>query len=343
MKKNFYKGHYRRVALVFFLLAGAFNPGYSQSTKDQLRVWNPILITAGYGPEDIVIDSITNPPRLLVSCSSRRPNYPSYGEIESINPSLGTRTVMKRTGEPDGLNFKPHGISIIAAGEIQYLYVISHDDNIGEHPIIRYQIEGDHLIFVELLNSKLLVSPNALQAYRDGSLFVCNDATIRNSMKEKIFKKKAGNILHYDGRGNWTIIADKLGMPCGLTGFGDHIYVSATLENRLYSYRLTNGQLSDKATVCKIKGPDNIRLYKGNLLITSHTKPVKFILHTKKKSRISPSLVLKVDLKTGRTSRIFYDSGKLLSAASVAVAFNNQLVIGQIFEPAVVLISLSGE
>jgi len=341
MEKIVRKGRFMRLTIIACLILCAILPGYSQSKEDLSGILNTALITSGYGPEDMVIDSMADPTRLLVSCSSRRPEYASYGEIESIIPALGSRTIMNRVGEPDGMNFKPHGISIIAAGEIQYLYVISHDDIKGEHPIIRYQIEGNNLIFVELLNSKLLISPNALQAYTDGSLVVCNDASVRNSMKEKIFKKKAGNILYYDGLGNWSIIADKLGMPCGLIGLSNRVYVSATLENKLYSYRLTDGQLTDKVAVCKIKGPDNIRINNGNLLITSHSKSLKFILHTKKKSRKSPSLVVSVNPRTGSTSRLFFDNGKLISAASVAVVFNNQLVIGQIFEPAIGLVKLS--
>ncbi len=291
------------------------------------------LIPTGYGPEDIVIDSMSSPPRLLVSCASRRPEYPLYGEIEAIDPARGTRLVMKRTGEPAGLVFRPHGISIVTAGEIQYLLVISHNDAKGEHPIIRYQIDNDSLIFVEKLDSRLLVSPNALQAYPDGSVVVCNDAAVRGDLKETIFKQKKGNILNYDGRGNWSIIANKLGMPAGLAGFGNKIFVSATTENKMYSYDLNDGQLTGKAVLAKIKGPDNIRFDHGILLTTSHSKLLKFAAHAKNTLRKSPSIVLSIDTRTGKVSRLFFDSGKLISTASVAVILNNQLIIGQIFEP----------
>ena len=291
------------------------------------------LFSTGYGPEDIVIDSLNSPPRLLVSCASRRPQYPRYGEIEAIDPVKGTRLVLKRTGEPAGLVFKPHGISLVTAGEVEYLYVISHNDAKGEHPIIRYQIDNDSLIFVEKLDSRLLVSPNALQAYPDGSLVVCNDAAVRGDLKETIFKQKKGNILYYDGRGNWSIIANKLGMPAGLAGFGNKIFVSATTENKLYSFVLNDGQLSQKTVLAEIKGPDNIRFAHGKLITTSHSKLLKFAAHVKNTSRNSPSIVLSIDTMTGKVARLFYDNGKLISTASVAVILNNQLIIGQIFEP----------
>ncbi|MFA6127106.1 MAG: hypothetical protein WC699_07365 [Bacteroidales bacterium] len=291
------------------------------------------IFPTGPGPEDIVIDSLANPPRLLVSCASRRPEYAVYGEIESIDPNLNKRLIMKRSGEPTGMTFRPHGLSLVQSGEIQYLYVISHDDQRGEHRVIQYEVDGENLIFVQVFKSDLLVSPNALQAYPDGSLVVCNDAGTRNSMKEKIFGLKRGNILFYDRRGNWSIVAKKLGMPAGLSGIGNKIFVSAALENKLYSFQLIEGELTGKKEVCKIKGPDNIRVFNGSLLITSHSKPFKFIMHVKDKTRKSPSIVVSVNPRTGQSTRLFYDNGKQLSAASVAVFFQNRLVIGQIFEP----------
>jgi len=298
------------------------------------------LFPTGSGPEDMVVDSLSTPPRLLVSCASRRPEYPAYGDIEAIDPAQGKRLVLTRIGEPSGLIFRPHGISLVNSGEIQYLYVISHDDEKSIHSIIQYQVDGDSLIFIRLLNTSLLVSPNALQAFADGSQLVCNDAANRHDMKEKIFRLKRGNILFYDGIGNWSIAAKQLGMPAGLTGFGNRIFVSAALENKLYSYRFNDGQLSDKKQVCKIKGPDNIRIYHDLLIVTSHSKPFKFIRHVKNKSHRSPSLVVSIDPRNGKSTRLFHDNGKLISAASVALILNNQLIIGQIFEPFIGLLDI---
>ncbi len=132
--------------LVFCLLSNV-SPSSSQTLK---------VFQTGGGPEDMVIDSLANPPRLLVSCTSRRPEYTPYGEIEAVDPVDGTRKVMQRTGEPAGLVFRPHGISLMQAGEIQYLYTITHDDKNRVHPVIKYQVDGDKLVFVERYDSRLL-------------------------------------------------------------------------------------------------------------------------------------------------------------------------------------------
>jgi hypothetical protein len=298
------------------------------------------LLPCGYGPEDIVVDSLHNPPRILVSCASRRPENPDYGEIEAIVPAQRSRIAMARVGEPAGLVLRPHGISLVQAGEIQYLYVITHDDKKDIHLIVLYQLDQDTLVFVKTLSTRLLVSPNALQAYSDGSLLVCNDAAVRGSMKEKIFRQKKGNVIYFDGEGNWSIVASGLGMPAGLTGMGSYVFVSAALENTLYSYRFKDGQLTDKKPVCQIKGPDNIRICNNKLIVTSHSRMIRFIRHVKNKTHNSPSLVIEIDPQTGKSVQLFYDNGKLISAASVAVIFNNQLIVGQIFEPFICLLNL---
>lgn len=315
-------------ALMLILVVLSLLPTQAQKSSASFHT-----ISTGFGPEDMVMDSLHSPQRLLVSCASRRPEYPPYGEIEAIDPATGSRTILRRTGEPAGIRLNPHGISLVEAGEIQYLYVISHDDAHGCHPVIRYQVDGDTLSFVEELNSKLLISPNAVQAFPDGSLLVCNDAGIRNNRKEQIFRQKRGNILYYDGHGNWSIVEKEIGMPAGLAGMGNRIFVSATLENRLYSYRLHNGQLTEKKVVCSIKSPDNIRIHQNQLIVTSHSKTMKFIGHARNMHHVSPSLVLSVDPATGNKTRLFYNNGKSISAASVAVLSNGQLFIGQIFEP----------
>lgn len=302
----------------------------------------PRKIESGYGPEDIVQDTLSGPARLLVSCCSRRNEYPVYGEIESIDPEQGTRRVLKRLGEPAGLVFRPHGISLAIAGEIQYLYCISHDDAKGSHSVIKYQIAADTLEFISIYKSKLLVSPNALQAYADGSFFVCNDAGIRNDMKEKIFRQKKGNILHCDVQGNWSIVASNLGMPAGLAGSGNRLYCSAALENKLYSFEIAESQLTDKQIVSQIKGPDNIRLFNNSLIVTSHPKPLRFIRHVKNKNRLSPSLVLSLDPITGQRVTLFSDDGSQISAGSVGLLFQGQLIIGQIFEPFILVLPVGG-
>jgi hypothetical protein len=239
--------------------------------------------------------------------------------------------------EPAGLVFRPHGISLLTLGPNRYLFVISHDEEARYHPVLRYRVSNDTLFFEKVFHSSLLVSPNALQAYPDGSILVCNDAAKRGSMAEKIFRLKRGNIVRFDGFGNWSVVAAKLGMPAGLAGSGEDLYVCGSLENRLYRFTYKNGELTGKRTLNKIKGGDNIRIYEGFLLTTSHAKPLKFISHVGNREKPSPSLVLKIDTTTGSSTVLYSDNGRIISAASAALIWNRQLIVGQIFEPAILI------
>ncbi len=55
-------------------------------------------INLGYGPEDIVIDTITNPaqPKLLVSCNSRRKTEKDVSEIFVYDVKAQTTSPVKR-------------------------------------------------------------------------------------------------------------------------------------------------------------------------------------------------------------------------------------------------------
>jgi hypothetical protein len=289
------------------------------------------LQPTGYGPEDLVIDSLNNPPRILISTCARRDEYPAWGEIQTFDPETGKVETLPRVNEPEGLVFRPHGISLLNSDGNRYLFVISHDDVSGKHPVLVYRVEPDRLVCERVLEDPLLVSPNALQAYPDGSILVCNDAARRGSMKEKIFRQKKGNIIRFDGK-QWVIVAKRLGMPAGLAGSGEDVYVCTSLENKLYKFTYAHGKLTEKQLVCKVKGGDNIRIYPGFLLTTSHFKPLKFIGHVGNKSKPSPSRIIKVDLPSGTPKILFEDDGRLFSAASVTLLWKNKLITGQIFE-----------
>lgn len=299
------------------------------------------IIETGYGPEDMVIDSTTSAPTLLISCSSRRKEYPEYGEIERFYLGNSSGKVMERIGDPADLVLKPHGISICKEKDgLYHLYVISHNNKKDQHPIIKYIVEENRLIFEKIFKDDLLVSPNAIHAFSDGSFLVCNDAGKRNSMIEKIFRLKHSNIIYFNEKGKGLILADRMGMVAGLFCINDHVYASASLENKIYLFDFKNGKLENKQQFVKIKGPDNIRLHENELIITSHSKPFKFIRHVNNRDKKSPSLIYTIEISNRKMKVIYSNPGELIPAASTAVILDNYLYISQIFEPWIVEISL---
>jgi hypothetical protein len=298
-------------------------------------------IETGFGPEDMVIDSFSNIQGILISSCSRREEYGDYGEIERFIPGTIRSEIVKRIGEPENMVFKPHGISIAREKGDGFLYVISHDDENNKQFIIKYKIEADHLAFERLFESPLLVSPNALHAFGDGRLLVCNDAKKRNSLLEKILKLKTSNIVYFNENENWEIIADKIGYAAGLEYSDGKFFVSAALENKLYSFDFDGKKVSNKKVLAKINGPDNIRLYKDKLIVAAHYKAMAFIKHVNSKEKYSPSTVYSIDQKHGNLKLLYSNDGSIISGSSTAVIYKERLFINQIFEPWIIEIPIS--
>ena len=74
------------------------------------------------------------------------------------------------------------------------------------------------------------------------------------------------------------------------------------------------------------EGPD------GNLWIGSHPKMFDFIKHAKNKDHYSPSQVIMISSKDNEIKEVFLSDGSDLSGSSVAALYNNNLLIGAVFE-----------
>jgi len=288
-------------------------------------------IRTGPGPEDIVIDLYDPEPKILISTSARRESLSKYGEIEVLDLKTSVVKILPRINEPSGINFKPHGIDLIQIDNKKFLYVILHDDKQEKHPVVRYIYEDEHLIFDKIYENELLISPNAITVFNDGSFLVCNDAAKRGNKMEQILGLKSGNILFFDKHGNVCKVAEKLGMPAGMNRIGEKIFVSCATENRIYSFDFRNNLLQNKKLLTRIKGPDNIRTSKGKLFVANHPKMLKFIKHIRNAENLSPSSVFEIDPSSGDKTNIFITPGDKISASSVAISHRSNLYIGQIF------------
>ncbi len=310
-------------------------------------------IAVGSGPEDMVLDTFSaSIPRLLVSCNERRIKNSDFGEIYSVDLQNEKAEILPRKNNPVDLAFRPHGIDLVKniSGEI-LLYCVSHNEKKKEHSIIIYKIFPDRLEFQQKLDSPLLVSPNDVAATSSGEFFVTNDSGKRGSKTEPMLKLKRSNVVMYvennyfknpnDGEWKknpvWQIAADKLSYANGVVaGSYRQIYVSTVTGNQLLSYTQNEkgNNFGEKKVIAKLKGLDNISFVNENeILVTSHPSLYKFLKHFKNSKKKSPSVVYKVNLKTGEVKNIFSDDGSQISGASTAVSYNGKLYISQVFEP----------
>lgn len=296
-------------------------------------------IEVGAGPEDMVLDTL-NGPRLLISCSARRDEYKPYGEIEALDLITMERKILTRHKEADSIKFRPHGIYL--EGEI--LYVISHEREPDLHPILIYRVHGDSLEFIEMISDPLLNSPNALTTGEQGEIYVVNDSGKRGSLMEKILKLKRASLimLKKDSLGLWSsqYMAIELGYPAGINRIGKTIYAGDAIQNQIHVFQISEKGLKPQPPIKGLKGNDNLRIYKGEILTCCHVKPFRFIGHAKNPEKDSPVEVFQLDPKTGESESLFSTDGSQISGGSTAIIYGNELYISQVFEPFLLKVKL---
>jgi hypothetical protein len=297
-------------------------------------------IAVGPGPEDMVLDTLQWSHRLLVSCTGRREEHGSYGEIEAIDLASESRSILPREGEPPGLLFKPHGIYLHG----NKLFVISHEREPDYHPVLVYQVEDDHLAFVEMITSPLLHSPNALVTGTQGEVYVVNDSGKRGSMMEKALRLKRANVVRFardrDGKMTGTVVAQKLGYPAGINRIGDILFVGDAILHQVHLFRIKGDGMKEIGEIRDMRGNDNIRIHMGKILTPGHVKPFRFIGHVKDPSKLSPVKVFLSDPRTGRVETIYQSDGSEISGGSTAVIHGNHLYICQVFDPFILKVPL---
>jgi len=301
-------------------------------------------IVTGYGPEDFVLDTSAGYKRLLVSCNARRPGQPHLGEIYEVNLQSELSLPLKRTGDPDSLELNPHGISISKTGDATFLYVISHNDKKKRHFIVKYQVLPASLKFEAIYSHPLLVSPNALNANPDGSFWVSNDAGKRGNKMEMLFGLKRSKVVFFDGKGKWSIAADKLAFGNGIVNLGKTAFVATTRQNKLFEYTINpNGKLTNRKTIAKITGQDNLRFDGNSLLVAVHLRPMAFVRHAYHAEKKSPTVIYRINLKDYKKTLVYSDDGTQIIAGSTGLIVDGYLYIAQIFEPFILKVKLPAD
>ncbi len=293
-----------------------------------------VKIETGFGPEDMALDSISNPTekRLIVSCDTRREQDSISNGIYGIDLKTDSVFVFTRRNEPPEFVFHPHGISLVMIDSIPRLFVISHDDEKHIQSVIRYKVEQSDLIFEAAFHNPSFISPNDLFALNDGRFFMTNDAGKRHSFMEQLFSLKRSSIIYFQNNFKSNYLLKNLSYANGIYFKKPYLYVSTSRQNRIFKYRFENGIIKDTVELTKIVGGDNIMPDGNHLLIAAHLNPIAFLRHAKNSKNISPSVIYQVNPETGEKKVLFSDDGHLISAASTAIHYGNYLYVSQVFD-----------
>ncbi len=309
-------------------------------------------ISLGSGPEDMGMDYSQGYPRIIVSCDDRRANFAKNGAFYQIN--LSSNKAAKFQIIPADFIFHPHGIDVVTIDSIPYLYAISHDPE-GEkirHRIIRFEIKKDSLLLDNqfVLEHPKLRLPNDLDVLADGSLYATNylkDGSTFDSFIT-ILGAKTGDVVHYDGKGNWETVVEDMCYPNGIwvNEKENYLLVANGGCKEVVRYKINNGKIdqsdrhSTKYHDVNIPIGDNLLLdNQGVLWTAAHPCPTKFLGHATDSQKHSPVQVFAMDPMTLKTSLVYQNNGEMISAASTVLQFNNRLYISQVFDPFVLVVA----
>lgn len=323
--------------LVFYLSSCTVNYTITKATYQK--------IVTGPGPEDMVLDTIENRKRLIISCAERRKKHPPHNEIWVVDFETQQAKILPRTNHPDSIFFHPHGIDLIYDGNNSWLLVVNHEEKKKHHSILRYRVKENELIFDTIFwNPKYLKSPNDVFAQSRDKFWVSNDASSRGNNLELLFKIKGGNVVHYNGS-RFIKSTPRLAYPNGVIRSGNQLIVSTTRQNKIISYTLDSEGMAiprSSKTIAVATGWDNLSRVNDTLLLcTAHVEPIKFLKHYKHTNQLSPVAVYVINLAQNKAELLFYTDGSIISAGSTAIFYEGYLYICQVFEPFIVKISMA--
>ena len=293
------------------------------------------VITVGPGPEDMVVDTVSEQPRLLISCSSRRDSDAYYGEINIYYPSSGTVKVSKRYNEPAGIYFHPHGIDLVQVHDTLVLLVVNHDSRIHENAILRYRVCKDSLVYINKIVDPLIVSPNAVTGLPDGTVLISNDMGKQGNFWEALLILKRAKIIYWDHT-KCSVAAGKFCYSNGITNRNGKVYLASTRQDKVWSFDFSGGKMINKQVIAHVHGADNLRFDGNDLLVACHLRFLDFLKHMKDSTHFSPTTVYRIDPIARKTSVAYYDSGKQLSAGSTGLIYGGYIYTSGIFDAKIV-------
>jgi hypothetical protein len=289
------------------------------------------IIATGPGPEDMVLDTSSETARILISCNQRRKGEAHYGEINAYYAQTGKVEVLKRLNEPVELDFQPHGIDLVRVQDSLILLVVNHDHKANQNSVLRYMLKENSLYFLNKIVDPLIVSPNAVTGFSDGTLLISNDAKKAGSIWEPLLKLKRAQIIYWNGN-TCSVASQKYCYSNGITNRNGKVYLASTLQNKIWQFDFKDGKMLNREVIAKLKGPDNLRFDGENLLVACHLRLLAFLKHAKDSINYSPTTVYSINPSAKKCQVIYYDSGKQLSAGATGLVYKGYLYVGGVFD-----------
>lgn len=299
------------------------------------------------GPEDFQVDPETG--MLFISSDHRRKNKGSsnvMGAIFKLDLTDENAVPIRiDTSYPEV--FHPHGLSFLREKNgRKWLFVINHRNNTF-HTVEIFRIDsGGNLRHQKTIADEKMVSPNDIVAMGPEKFYLTNDGSSRQKLArilDVFFQRESGNVAYFNGK-YMKVVIEGLHFPNGINISQDRklLYVSETIGGNLniYNRNIETGKLSLKDKLFIGAGLDNINIsYNNELWIAVQPNLLALAAHMENPQATSPSKVHKIKVRnTSYTiDEVYSDSGEQHSGASVAVLFNNRLIIGAVADAKILI------
>lgn len=300
-------------------------------------------VTGVTGAEDITIDHTNQ--FAYISADDRRAsmaNKPVTGGIYGLDltdPNARPVLLTHHFSE----DFHPHGIYLYRDNTgNNSLFVINHRNG-GEQQIEIFDIKNvNEMIHRQTISYPELISPNDIVAISPTQFYATNDHGYPPGHLMQTFEDYLGlplsTVSYFDGK-KGRIVAEGLKFSNGIAITDDlkTLYVAEILSRRInvYDRDISDGSLSKRGEISVDSGADNLEWDDvGNLWVGAHPKPLDFAAHAKDKTKLSPSQILKIDVKGEQPefSEIYLSAGEDISASTVGAVSGDLLLIGSVFE-----------
>ena len=310
-------------------------------------------IVGPVGAEDITIDRVSK--IAYISADDRRAifnnhqleAYPS-GAIWRLDLSVPDSQPEKLKIDMIG-DFHPHGIALRFStqesanqGKAIELYAVNHI-TATQHEIVVFNIlETGELKLRRRITYPELIAPNDLVVVDKDQFFVSNDhgnsLNTKMAMLEDYLGLPLSSVSYFDGaQGHIVISGLRFANGLALSDDQESLYVAETTAGRVSRYKQVRDRLAWKLdeSLNVSMGVDNFEWDgEGYLLNTGHPKLFDFQAHMKNAEALSPSQVIRIDVKSEPMTfeTIYLNNGEALSGASGAAQQDNTVLIGSVFE-----------
>jgi len=333
------------VVAVIFLIIGITivvflsNAGFFKKLDPHYAGVCSSLDMGGDSAEDIVIDRHNG--IAYLSALDRRGLVEGknvQGSIKKINLKAERWQIESATTD-NPTDFHPHGMSLYTTKDgLQKLFVIS-----DEKVEVFQKNNSTNFSHSSTITDPLLFAPNDLVAIGPNQFYVANDSGAHNRferMQEVVFARGLSSLIYFDGNEMKEVVSDlKSSGGISATQDGKTLFVGETIGRRIRIFeRVTStGELSHTKTVELDTGVDNLDIdSEGRVWAAGHPNTISLIRHFIDSENITPTHILRIqnNEEDGELiiDEIYLNRGDEFSAGSVAVTYEDKMLVGSITE-----------